>query len=396
MKNEAIQKPQKITYESLWKAIIRPPRDEYEEEDLGAPTFTIDKRHYNRKDFELLNFQGYLIKVSMVEPFPNERPYETMPCVIYLHANASSRIEGLHVRRFLLRRNINLCVFDFQGSGMSEGDYISLGYHEKNQVKNIVDFLEKYPGVGDIGLWGRSMGAATSLIYSSMDRRIKAVVADSPFEDFRLLAKEMVMNEIKLPGFLVEGAISIIGKSVKNRNGMNINEIKAIESVKNSNVPIIFIHAKDDELVPYHHSEDLIDNYNGKIKELQSVTGGHNGRRPKSLMEYVGDFFAVYLNSSYKPKDFGKNKPVVSQLLVKKTFPKTPGKDDNDSEEDEESEEEEDEENDEKEREQKTEKEKKDINEKKEKENEQKKEIKKEKNENKDKIEEKNNEKKKE
>ena len=185
MKNEAIEKSKKITYESLWKSIIRPPRDEYEEEELGSSTFIIDKRHYNRKDYELLNFQGYLIKVSMIEPFPNERPYETMPCVIYLHANASSHIEGLHIRRFLLKRNINLCVFDFQGSGMSEGDYIYLGYHEKKQVKNIVDFVEKYPGVGKIGLWGRSIGAATSLIYTSMDKRIKCTVVDSPFLEFR-------------------------------------------------------------------------------------------------------------------------------------------------------------------------------------------------------------------
>ena len=320
MKNEAIEKPNKITYESLWKAIIRPPRDDYEEEELGSPIFTIEKRHYVRKDFELLNFQGYLIKVSMIEPDIRERPQEIMPCVIYLHANASSRIEGLHIRRFLLKRNINLCVFDFQGSGMSEGDYISLGYHEKHQVKNIVDFVEKYPGVGKIGLWGRSMGAATSLIYTSMDKRIKATVADSPFGDFRKLAKEMVLNQIKVPGFLVEGAISIIGKSVKNRNGMNINEIKAIESVKKCEVPVIFIHARDDELVPYHHSEDLLNNYHGKIKELKSVNGGHNGRRPNTLMEYVGDFFAVHLDSGYKPGDSEKFNSFVSKILVKKSI----------------------------------------------------------------------------
>ena len=324
MKNDAVRKPKKITYEALWKAIIRPPRDDYEEEELGSPVFTIERRHYIRKDFELLNFQGYLIKVSMIEPVIRERPQEIMPCVIYLHANASSRIEGLHIRRFLLKRNINLCVFDFQGSGMSEGDYISLGYHEKHQVKNIVDFVEKYPGVGKIGLWGRSMGAATSLIYTSMDKRIKATVADSPFEDFRKLAKEMVLSQVKIPGFLVEGAISIIGKSVKNKNGMDINEIKAIEAVKKCNAPVIFIHARDDELVPYHHSEDLLENYNGNIKELKSVNGGHNGRRPSPLMEYVGDFFATHLESGYKPGILENMNNFISKILVKaKTIDKS-------------------------------------------------------------------------
>ena len=317
MKNEAIEKPHKFTYESLWKAIIRPPRDDYEEEELGCPIFKIEKRHYIRKDYELLNFQGYLIKVSMIEPISKERPQDIMPCVIYLHANASSRIEGLNIRHFLLKRNINLCVFDFQGAGLSEGEYISLGFHEKYQVKNIVDFVEKYPGVGKIGLWGRSMGATTSLIYTSMDKRIKATVADSPFEDFRKLAKEMVLKQVNIPGFLVEGALSIIGKSVKNRNGMDINEIKAIESVKKCDVPVIFIHATDDEIVPFHHSENLLNNYKGKSKELKNVNGGHNGKRPTKLLEYVGDFFAFHLNSGYEPGILEKMQTFISKTLVK-------------------------------------------------------------------------------
>ena len=334
--SNAVKVPKKISYETLWKAIIRPPRDEYIEEELGSPKFIIEQRHYIRKDFELLNFQGYLMKVSMIEPDPRERPMDIMPCVIYLHANASSRIEGLHVRRFLLKRNINLCVFDFQGSGLSEGEYISLGYNEKHQVKNIVDFVEKYPGVGNIGLWGRSMGAATALIYSSMDKRIKAIAVDSPFEDFRKLAKEMVLNQIKLPGFLIEGAISIIGKSVKNRNGMDINDIKAIDAVTKCERPVVFIHAKDDELVPYHHSEDLIKNYKGQKKELKTVTGGHNGRRPNNLMEYVGDFFAQNLGVEYYVEKDIKMKDYIKHLKMDN------GNDTDDEGEDEEEEEDED------------------------------------------------------
>ena len=70
-----------------------------------------------------------------------------MPCVIYLHANASSVIECLHIRCFLLRTNINLCIFDYQGSGMSEEEYISLGYQEKYQVKIYLILLKKILGL---------------------------------------------------------------------------------------------------------------------------------------------------------------------------------------------------------------------------------------------------------
>ena len=212
----------KITYESLWKAIIRPPRDYYKEEELGPTIFNENGRTYIRKDFEIVDFQGKFLKLSFIEPDIKERPYDIMPCVIYVHANSSSRVEGINMKKYLLKNNINICTFDFEGSGYSEGEYISLGYHEKYQLKNIVDFVEKYPGVGEIGLWGRSMGAATTLIYASIDERIKAMVVDSPFSDFRRVAKEMCLAQVSIPGFLIEGAISIIGKSVYKKNKMKI------------------------------------------------------------------------------------------------------------------------------------------------------------------------------
>ena len=286
----------KITYESLWKAIIRPPRDYYRLEELGPTSFKFYGRMYTRKDFEIVDFQGKLLKVSFIEPDIKDRPNDIMPCVIYMHGNSSSRVEGIRMRRYLLRYNINICCFDFEGSGYSEGEYISLGYHEKHQVKNVVDFVEKYPGVGEIGLWGRSMGAATTLIYASMDERIKAIVADSPFTDFRRVAKETCLSQVSVPGFLVEGAISIIGKSVFKKNKMKINEIKPIEAVKNCKIPVIFIHAKDDEIIKFQHTLDLYNSYAGSNKKLKDVNGGHNGNRGTFLMESVGQFFYKYLN----------------------------------------------------------------------------------------------------
>ena len=285
----------KITYESLWKAIIRPPRDYYTEEDLGPSFFNFNGKSYIRKDFDLVDFKGLILKVSLIEPDSISRPYDIMPYVIYVHANSSSRVEGIHIKNYLLKKNINICAFDFEGSGYSEGEYISLGYHEKYQLKNIVDFLENYPGVGNIGLWGRSMGAATSLLYASMDKRIKAIVVDSPFADFRRVAKEMCMAQVSIPGFLIEGAISIIGKSVYKKNKMKINEIKPIEAVKKCDIPVIFIHAKDDNMVNFQHTLDLYNNYRGISKEIKEASGGHNAKRPTAIMEYCAKFLSKHL-----------------------------------------------------------------------------------------------------
>lgn len=54
---------------------------------------------------------------------------------------------------------MSVFCFDFAGSGISEGEYVSLGYYEKDDVACVVKHLRESGLVSTIGMWGRSMGA---------------------------------------------------------------------------------------------------------------------------------------------------------------------------------------------------------------------------------------------
>ena len=45
-------------YSALWKAIIRPPRMEYEESSLGPKDFYLGKKRIKRTDITLKNERG--------------------------------------------------------------------------------------------------------------------------------------------------------------------------------------------------------------------------------------------------------------------------------------------------------------------------------------------------
>lgn len=64
-------------YSDLWKAIIRPPREEYTLQNLGTflslyllgpNAFKIGKRSYLRKDLELINPIGLRLRCSHFFP----------------------------------------------------------------------------------------------------------------------------------------------------------------------------------------------------------------------------------------------------------------------------------------------------------------------------------------
>ena len=75
---------------------------------------------------------------------------------------------------------------------MSEGDYISLGWHERQDLQCVMEYLRNSGKVSLIGLWGRSMGAATALLHGPNDPSIAAMVLDSPFSRLNDLANELV------------------------------------------------------------------------------------------------------------------------------------------------------------------------------------------------------------
>ena len=283
-----------ISYETLWKSIIRPPRDEYDIDQLGEKKFYHKGKVFIRHDYELINKRGNLIKCSFLEHDINTRSDYLMPVVVYLHGNSSSRIEGFRNAPDLLKNGINIVMFDFAGCGLSEGEYISLGWYEKDDVELIIDFVEKLPGVLNIGLWGRSMGAATTMFYAHSDPRIKAICMDSPFGDFKLLAKELCLKYITLPNFVLTTAMNFVKNTVKEKCGLDIDKLKPILYANKTKTPAFFLHAVTDELISLEQTLKLVENYAGE-RFINVVEGGHNSLRQKHVLEKIAKFFVTYL-----------------------------------------------------------------------------------------------------
>lgn len=80
-----------------------------------------------RHDFDVRNKANHTLKCSFFEFLDRS---EAAPCVIYLHCNSGSRLEGYVYVEALINAGIAVCLFDFAGSGLSEGEYISLGFYE--------------------------------------------------------------------------------------------------------------------------------------------------------------------------------------------------------------------------------------------------------------------------
>ena len=58
--------------------------------------------------------------------------------------------------------------------------------------------------MGLIGLWGRSMGAVTSIFHAARDTSIAGMVLDSPFSNLNKLSLELAKTYTKIPAFVAK------------------------------------------------------------------------------------------------------------------------------------------------------------------------------------------------
>ena len=263
------------------------------------------KQRISRSDLELLNYRGQRLKCSHFQP--SARTTDKLPCVIYLHGNSSSRLEALSCLPLLLRYNITLFCLDCAGSGLSDGEYVSLGYFERDDLAVVVDHLRQSGTVGCIGLWGRSMGAATALLHSDRDPSIAGMVLDSPFTSLRSLAEELVemFIGVNLPKWMVSIAMNLIRSTIKSKAHFDINELSPISHVDKAFIPALFVAAEGDSFIRPDHAKKLYTAYAGD-KNLIIVDGDHNSVRPKFFLDSVAIFFYNTLQCESLPKQLSK------------------------------------------------------------------------------------------
>jgi pimeloyl-ACP methyl ester carboxylesterase len=112
------------------------------------------------------------------------------PTIILCHGYESSRGELLTLESALQDHQYNVFIFDFAAHGANAG-ISTLGYREADEVRAAVDLLAKRTDVdaARFGLWGYNLGAYAALREAESDKRIRALVLDSVYDEPKQMVK---------------------------------------------------------------------------------------------------------------------------------------------------------------------------------------------------------------
>lgn len=150
----------------------------------------------------------------------------------------------------------DVVAFDFMGCGISEGQFITLGYLEKENVRAVIEHVNHFHGKRKFMIWGRSMGAVTAILYAAKYQRVSALVLDSPFADLKKLVKSLADDHLPiLPNFLMETIFQDLESYVSSKISehyqfrFKLSKLKPIKAMGLVTAPVFFVGSREDKLV---------------------------------------------------------------------------------------------------------------------------------------------------
>lgn len=155
---------------------------------------------------------------------------------------------------------------DNRGHGESGGKSAGMGWQDKNDLKKWIRYLiETFGDDIEIVLFGLSMGASTVCMASGLElpKNVKCIISDCAYDNALNQFEYVSKNKLKLPLGLV---LKILNSYSEMRVGYKLENADAIKQVKNTKVPILYIHGDADTFVPTYMVENL---YNATPEDLR-------------------------------------------------------------------------------------------------------------------------------
>lgn len=235
------------------------------------------------KTAEGLNLYCWLIKAKGVEK----------ATIIYLHGVSECKIVGLPMAKLLHENGYTVFLYDSRRHGNSEGSFCTYGFYEKHDTTTVINYLEgrKDLRVGNIGLFGSSMGAAVAIQVAAGDARVSAVVAESGFATLRTIFDDYQRRMIKLPWHYLR---NIVIKRSEYLAHFKANAVSPLDAVKRVHIPLFILHGTADNLIHYKYSEAVYRNAN-EPKQLWLIPEAkHNDMMDVGGEEYKNRVVAFF------------------------------------------------------------------------------------------------------
>ncbi len=168
--------------------------------------------------------------------------------VILIHGYKSSHENMTSYGAEYYQRGYNVVLPDNRAHGKSEGDYIGMGWLDKDDIACWVDWIIEKDSQAQIILHGVSMGGATVMMASGDHLpHVVGYIEDCGYTSVWDIFASELNKRFSLPSFPI---LDISNGIAQLKAGYDFKKASSVEQVKKADQPMLFIHGEKDDFVP--------------------------------------------------------------------------------------------------------------------------------------------------
>ena len=236
-------------------------------------------------DYTVAGYEGYVLHVELLK-----NPSPTGKYVIISHGYTDNRMGALKYVPMYLDLGYHCIIYDLRGHGENAEAPTTYGEREGKDLNFLVrDTRKRYESdLTMLGLHGESLGAATTITALNEKPEVDFVVSDCAFAGIEDVLKDGY-RQLHLPLWIV--VIADVGTKVRYKT--SYKNMRPINSLAENDIPVLFIHGADDNLIIPKNAESLAAATRG-YSECHIIPGaGHAEsvlKEPKMYEEIVCEF----------------------------------------------------------------------------------------------------------
>ncbi len=246
-------------------------------DSLESQTYTID------------SYDGYTLHALFLK-----NPQESNRYVIFSHGHTDNRYGSLKYTKLYLDAGFNCILYDLRGHGENEPTFCTYSIREGQDLCEVINDTRNRFGESIIlGLHGESLGAATTVAALGYQPNVSFAVADCGFSDITNVLKGILRSR-NMPTL----AIPYGNLTVRARYGYSFSQMCPIKSLRDNQIPIMFIHGDADSYVSCEHSKRMHE-ANAGYSELHLIPGADHASSiftaPDDYRRFLQDFLEKVL-----------------------------------------------------------------------------------------------------
>lgn len=191
-------------------------------------------------------------------PGPSQR------VLLYFHGNAGNISHRLHTIRLFHGLSLSVFIIDYRGYGQSTGKPTEDGLYRDAEAAWRYLTGERGIAPDDIIVFGRSLGGSVAA-WLAVQETPGALIVDSAFTSVPDVGQEVYP-------WLPVRLLSRFQHPTR-------------EHVARSPSPVLVVHSRDDEIIPFHHGEAIF-SAAPEPKTFLELRGGHNDAHVRSATTY--------------------------------------------------------------------------------------------------------------